>query len=253
MRTDLNKVLCERERRGANRNHRPYRRMKKFAPDLDPVDGGPAGQEGMTYRYGRDAKDFDEHLSPLYGQIRKAVGKPWNKFYSELCKVFDKRSVINQHILGHLRDFCEKDLYEKDGKLYVKSQIMSDLPLEEARCDFYVDPKDGIIKKNKHKKTYRQRLLARRLKEEKEKVKVYIPISDIQALGKIGGIWFVLDIEEIPEEGAWDVYLGKNVKRSKYYYTSNRQTFLQDDARTYHARKRTASKKILKKYLTPVV
>lgn len=242
MRTDLNKLLCERERRRSTNNHRPYRRAKKFAPDLDPVDGGKAGQEGMSFRYGYDGKDFNENLTPLYGQVRKAVGKPWDKFYSELCKVFDKRSVINQHILGHLNDFVERNVYEKNGKLYINREygFEKDTPLEESFCEFYVGPHDGIIKRNKHRTTYRQRLQARRLQEEKEQAKIYVPISDKQALGKIGEIWFVLDIEELPPgESKWDVYRGGYVARNKYIHPINK---------TYHVRKRSASKKLLKQH-----
>ena len=153
MRLDLNKLLCERERHRSTNKHRPYRRMKKFQPHLDP-DGDihAKKQEGMRWRYGWDGKDFNENLSPLRGQIRKALGKRFDKFYSELCKVFDKRSVINQHILLHLDQELErKDVFVgKDGRLWVHHLYGSDVPIWKSGVEYFVDPRNGIIRRNKY-------------------------------------------------------------------------------------------------------
>src|SRR5271155_3661608 len=75
--------------------------------------------ESTMYRYVRDGetKNFNENLSPLKGAIRAAIGKRWDTFYSDLCKNFDKRSVINQHILQHLFEYVERDVYIEDGEV----------------------------------------------------------------------------------------------------------------------------------------
>jgi hypothetical protein len=114
MRSDLNKVICEHERRGSRDSYRQVRRKRSFALSED----SPAF-ESMKARYGYNTKAFGEHLNPLYGQVRKAVGRRWDDFYSVLRRNFDTRSVINAHILQHLYDRFEKDCYIKNGEIYV--------------------------------------------------------------------------------------------------------------------------------------
>lgn len=132
MREDLNKLLCERERIGHSDRYGSYRRLKHFKDESDIEDSdelftgvGSSHRESMKIRYGYDTKSFNENLNPLYGFIHKSVGKKWDKIYSEICKVFDKRSVINQHILIHLFQKVEtKDIVVgTNGKLWYRPKI----------------------------------------------------------------------------------------------------------------------------------
>lgn len=239
MRADLNKLLCERERRGGfrSRDHHPYRHMKRFAPDTDPEEGGPAGQESMTRRYGYDGKEFNENLRPLYGQVRRAVGRRWDAFYSDLCKVFDMRSVINQHILQHLKDYCEREIYLRDGALFIRRAYGPDKALAQDDCEFYVDPRDGIIKRNKYRTTYRQMQRARLTEEKAAEAKVTRWVDESTVLRKVGDTWFIFDVLPMPEASSvFDRFLQKYVMRNHW------------GPKVYHCRRRTASRKLLKQH-----
>jgi hypothetical protein len=197
MRADLNKQLCERERRGSGRKYKEFRRAKKFNQVGEEGEGMPSFESTM-HRYGYERKDFNENLNPLYSQLRKAVGRPWDKFYSELCENFDKRSVINNHILEHLYDRIEVKTVMKGDVVWVHPRYGDPRPLKESRSEYYVDPRDGIIKKNKHYVSYRQEQRLRAAEKAAEEAKVTKWIDDDHVLRKIDDIWFIFTMKDLP-------------------------------------------------------
>jgi len=197
MRKDLNKLLCERERRGSHMRYKDVRRKKRFRVE----DEEAPIFESTKFRYDTwgSRKNFNENLNPLKGQIRKFVGKPWNTFYSELSKVFDKRSVINQHILQHLDDFVVRNVKIKDdGKIYVTGKYgFADSLLENHRCDFYVDPRDGILKRN-DKLSRKAKAELRAKKNQEELNAKFHRIDKTNVLHKIDGVWFHFELKPLP-------------------------------------------------------
>jgi hypothetical protein len=285
MRTDLNKQLCERERHGHRYGFKNVRRRKSFASfGEDGENLRP--REGMRLRYvvAGDTKEFSENLSPLWGQVRKAVGQRWDRFYSELCLHFDMRSRINQHILQHLKGFCEReDIVLKDGELYLRGRgrWSDDIPLRGSWVEYYVDPRDGIIKRNKHFKTVQQlnRERATRTIEERNKVERWVDADHVLRL--IDGVWFLFTLEDVPlghtvidkpaspelfevRRGRlrrWeqlDEYDRRRFGEKRYFGRTVVDLFtgealrcdaskpLKHQRRRYHAVKRTASHKLLK-------
>lgn len=196
MRQDLNKQLCERERRGSRYSFHSRRHAKKFAPD---AEGEAPAREGIKFRYGYDDKSFNENLNPLRGIVRKAVGRPYSKFYSDLCKVFDKRSVINQHILGHLDDFLTpaRDLFfDANDVLMVQGRYTgTDYPFDG---EFYVDPRDGIIKRNRRYRTGHARHREREAQKARERAAEHRDLPDGSVLHKIGDVWFHYTVKDAP-------------------------------------------------------
>ena len=117
MRQDLNKQLCERERLGHSLKYRDYRHKRDYNDYLGEEGENLLQREGMKTRYGWNRKSFNENLNPLYGLIRKNAGRPWDTFYSELCEVFDTRSVINGHILQHLLQYVNTPCFVENGEI----------------------------------------------------------------------------------------------------------------------------------------
>lgn len=237
MRADLNKQLCERERRGSRMRFKAVRH-KKAHKDMGIEGETLPASEGMTARYGWNTKDFNENLNPLYSQIRKAVGRPWAKFYSELCQNFDKRSVINQHILQHLYDRLSIHVRVKKGELWVHERYGLNIPLKDSvTVEYYVDPRDGIIKRNRAYMTNRSigrehnKALA---KEEAEKTRW---LDDDNVLRKIGEVWFHFTMKDVPPTGELrlDCLTGELVGSA-----------LRPIIKRYHATKKSASRKTLK-------
>ena len=215
MREDLNKLLCERERHGHRNRFKPFRRMKAFSPAADEDGDNRPQQEGISRRYGHSRKSFNENLNPLKGQVRKAVGRPYRKFYSELCKIFDKRSVINQHILQHLKDYLSTDVYVgHDGQLWARVSPWPNAPLRDAwRVEFYVDPRDGIIKKNKWHTSRHQHYARRPLRAQE----LSIEVDAYTQLRLVDGSWYEVSLRRAdPLAPGTDIFTRELVVAGKY-------------------------------------
>lgn len=200
MRSDLNKQLCEHERYGSDRGFKQYRHSKKFNQDLSLDGQNSPSREPMKRRYGWNTKQFGENLNPLYGAVRKAVGRKWDAFYSELCKSFDTRSVVNRHILEHLFSFVEvKTVFVgEDGELYVRSSYAAPKAIKGSGVELYVDPRDGILKRNKFEVTYSQAAKAREAERQRELDSRKRVIDAENVLHCVNGIWFHFTLKKIP-------------------------------------------------------
>jgi len=203
MRPDLNKLLCERERVGSTDKYKNYRRLKKFNPAPGDEGENLPFREGTKFRYGYNGRSFNENLSPLRGAIRANLGKRWDTFYSELCKNFDKRSVINQHILQHLFQYVERELYIEDGELWVRAARYTSSGDQKLRdstyTEYYVDPRDGIMKKNKWYGGDKARKDRDAAEARAKEHAVTRWIDDDTVLRKIEDTWFVFDLKDIPK------------------------------------------------------
>ena len=147
MRSDLTKLLCEHERSRSSDGYHLVRRKKAF----NPVPEDSPSREGMTHRYSSNAKSFGEFLSPLKGQVRKAVGRRWDSFSTN----FDD---------GHRaasRCTCTstaKSVHRRDGVMCVSA--VTDRPSARgSSVEIYVDPRDKSSARNKR---YRYRTAAPR-------------------------------------------------------------------------------------------
>lgn len=203
MRDDLTKLLCERERPHSYDHYSNYRGLERFNSlhdqdyddeDLDePFTGVSSGsRESMKFRYGWDKKSFGENLNPLYGVIRKNVGRKWDKVYSELNAAFDRRSATGNHIFEHLWDQLAKpaDTFVKDGKVWIRGGYRGAEELRDSYYQYYVDPRDGILKCNTHRITYKQAQRQREQARKVDELKVRRVIDKDTELHCIDGLWY---------------------------------------------------------------
>ena len=118
MRKDMAKVVTEAPRRGhANRSSKWGRRLTKDEYALD--DHGASRAPVSRHRqYGWNAKEFSDSLGPLRRYLRKQIGRPWDKIWSEIATTLDSRSLTGQHIFDHIRWEVELDAWVgDDGRL----------------------------------------------------------------------------------------------------------------------------------------
>lgn len=240
MRKDLNKQLCERARHGHARRYGNIRRNRyldsQYDVDYDindeDIDARIVHQqsehrEGIKRRHqlNWNTKSFNEHLSPLYGIIRKAVGRKWDDFYSELKENFDTRSVINNHILEHLYDRIAvgSDLwYDEDGVLMYRGYRGSPAePITDRGPEYYVDPKDGIIKINTGNVTWREYNAIRRAADKAEKLKTRRVIDGDTELHKIDDVWFEVKYRKVEQI----VTYVNHPARYSHYGTTKKHTY----------------------------
>jgi hypothetical protein len=103
MRNDMAKVVTERPRRGhGNASKKWGRQLRKN--EYDAEDHGPTRAPiARHHQYGWNAKEFSDVLGPLRRYLRKQVGRPWDKVWSEIADTLDNRSLTGQHIFDHIR------------------------------------------------------------------------------------------------------------------------------------------------------
>jgi hypothetical protein len=267
VRDDLTKVLCEHERSRSWDGYSNYRNLDKFErqyddvidDDLDePFTGvGSGHRESMKHRFGYDTKSFGEHLSPLYGIVRKNVGRKWDKVYSELSKNFDRRSATGNHIFQHLFDQLAKPAETyigEDGKVWTRYSYGNDKPIRESYYEFYVDPRDGILKRNLQRKSYRQVQRQRAVEKAREDAKVKRVISTEIELHNLDGVWFEVKFKTFGGSKK-QIKVENSYSKSVYYRTDTEYPYTFDvlkkrtvqEARVAVS-KRTISHKELKRY-----
>ena len=103
MRNDMATVVTERPRRGHGMPSRKWgRRLGKH--EYDAEDHGPMRAPiARHHQYGWNAKEFSDRLGPLRRYLRKQVGRPWDKVWSEISRTLDNRSLSGRHIFDHIR------------------------------------------------------------------------------------------------------------------------------------------------------
>lgn len=252
MKKDLNKLLTERQRVGSSRSYHEVRRYRKF--DARDLDAAPT-RESMTKRYRvfGNYKEFNEHLNPLWGVIRKNANRPWDKVYSELCRVFDMRSVINQHILTHLFDFVCIDVQIVDGLIRVKHRWGQTASLADTHYEYYVHPTTKLLLRNKQYRSHRQRYESHR--KPSPSPPASIQLSENSELMEIESNWFIVEfvsvdvqtvVRERPMPGHPDRTESYTAREYPQMFDVVKDCFVQADR--VAVSKRSASHKLLKQH-----
>ena len=146
MRSDVNKILTECYKEGPHDYKFPRRTTAKI---FDEVGGKVGIRYEHTHTPKHGTKSFGENLSYLPRFLKANVGRKWNDIYSDICKNFDRRSTVNDHIFQHLFDYFveAKNVITQGGELYEKTPWGGPVLLQRrGNKDLYVGPGDGILK-----------------------------------------------------------------------------------------------------------
>jgi hypothetical protein len=190
MREDMYKVIVERPRHYKRDDSQATRRRN----DLD----GPT-QLGMRAGYGRPV--LNENLSPLRRFLRAQVGRPWNKVHGEIASCIDRRNTVQQHIYQHLDDFIATRVEVRDGRI-IDLRLRYAFRRDDAaiRQELHVDPRTGLIRRNKAYQSWRQASAARRTAELAEIDARRRVLDERRQLHLLRGEWFEVLLEPLPEE-----------------------------------------------------
>lgn len=187
MRKDMGKVITERERRGSS--------LPSLKTGLSIRWNGHEGD----YHYDQKAsmswnrlfirKEFTDVLSPLYRWLDKQVGRPWSKVYSEICANLDKRKVTHVHVLDHLFQRIERNVFMGvDRQYHARSSGFFGVNVVDG---LYVHPRNGLILRQKPKPKIEK-------PEDVEEVK----LTDLAAWKKIKDIWYFCEYRQPTKEEA---------------------------------------------------
>jgi hypothetical protein len=142
MRGDMPKVIVERARLGGGivRRGRPERDDDLFVSKI--------GLKRDARRRG-GFKMLNENLNPLKRFLERQVGRPWDKVWAEVCANLKPSNTVQQHVRDHIPDFVAIKTSLKDGEVWVHDRF-SLKPLKESFTKLFVDPKSGLLRRNKH-------------------------------------------------------------------------------------------------------
>jgi len=161
MRSDMYKVIVERPRSRGWKDSRIRRTRRQF--DWE----GPS-HAGIRQGVGRP--HLNENLNPLRRFLHKQVGRPWNKVLSEIAANIDRRNTVQLHVYAHINDYIAVNVEWKNGAWF--NRLEPDrAPYRRGlsmRQPLYVDPRTGLIRRNKEYESYRRDYRARLAAQEAE-------------------------------------------------------------------------------------
>ncbi len=138
MRSDMDKVLCERPRSGAR-----FKRRRRYR---GPLEDSPRFESSSRNRGG--SKYLSEHLGPLRRWLLSQVGRPWDAVYSELRSRISTKNAVQLHIWQHADHYVARHVEWVDGVLLEAAhQRWRDSPVRSWRSPVYVCPKTGLLRK----------------------------------------------------------------------------------------------------------
>lgn len=152
-------------------------------------------KEGMKGKYGWNTKSFGDRTQPLDGFLRKNVGRPWDKVWSEICQHNDSRSIRGYHLREHIWDYVQTwgEYNEQYNWRY------------RSGWGYHID-QNGILRKNKNRR-------------EKWKPKMD---PDACCIGdteykRVNGCWFEVWYERVEYNEKQYSYLTRRVETVRYY------------------------------------
>jgi hypothetical protein len=208
MRKDMEKVIVERPRWGSSRNYRPRRKAENNAALFWDEDGceSNASSKGTIKPKGRgrDIKELNENLNPLYRFLESKVGKSWNETYSEIREHFGMNSATGFHIFQHVKSYVDTSpimygdvpgdthgpysTYYRQGQFYVLDDILYK------------------VKRNKYNHSKTEKLL--------------VSLGDDWYLVKLKGMWFKLRAKKDSISWSYNINSGYGNVFSNNYWSS---------------------------------
>lgn len=298
MRDDLQHTLTDTFRLGRYRKFHDVRN----STENKRVDEDAPGGKVSIHHHRRNTmvprKRFGENWSALVGLVEKNVGRRWDTFYSELCKAYDPRNQVNYHIFQHLfgrpvsleinckvkrigkkNVVCTLSRWDKSEYVFnavtgkherVVNKCLEDrwVPLwEDTSTVFYVDPRDGILKRNKWHDRAKHRAKIERQKRSTRHDAVLKIINRTAELHLEDGSWFLYELANRPAPvrifgipGHSELYFSSLTKEDKaergvFYMKAGQVVELFPEVKTanyhgsmYYRSRRGASSKLLRKH-----
>src|SRR5207302_5195423 len=99
---------------------------------------------------GRNYKSLNENLAPLMRYLHRQVNRPWSKVWSEISAHLKATNTVQQHVRDHVVDFVAMRTFIANGDVWVAGRRGAPVPLAKSWHQLYVDPRTGILRRNKH-------------------------------------------------------------------------------------------------------
>jgi hypothetical protein len=157
MRSDLDKVVTERPRRGSDcRNLKTGARFRDYeGAEEDRYSLPKRGKMVMGNRElgpHDESKDFTDQLGPLKRWLESQVGRNWDTVYSEIKQAFpdsnkQNHHLIETHLLGYIERHAIVEKSRKGRRVFLISGYNGKRELRPG--DIYVDPETHVLMRYK--------------------------------------------------------------------------------------------------------
>ena len=201
MRDDMSEVIIERPRHGSRwmRHERRTRRLDpKVAAARDPELLAFAIGLRRAAKFARTHKSLNENLVPLRRYLERQVDRPWDKVWAEISAHLKADSTVQQHVRDHVGDFVAMRTFMKDGLVWSQSRWSTPRPLKESHERLFVDPRSGLLRRNKFYKRYTQVLretAAAQARERATRMRELAPDLQVHLFGERG--WWEVTLASI--------------------------------------------------------
>ena len=200
MRDDMSEVIIERPRWGSQMKHRRrVRRIDAKASLARDADDLPH-QIGMRrWALLGQTKSLNENLAPLRRYLEGQVDRPWNKVWSEISANLSAASTVQQHVRDHIFDFVAVRSFMQDGAVWLDERYGRAVALAETHYRLYVDPRSGLLRRNKHYKSWKRKGREDQLAAERDRATRMRELShDIQLHLLDDGAWWEVKLAKMP-------------------------------------------------------
>lgn len=200
MRDDMFEVIIERPRYASRARYpRSLRRRDAHATKYNSESLGFV----TSVRYGD--KWLNENIAPLRRYLERQVNRPWDKVWSEICAKLRSDSAVQQHVRDHVADFVALKTFMKDGVVWSAQNGRffgtAPHPLAQSRSALYVDPRSGLLRRNKYAESRKyktgKRQLEREARERTQRMREIAPNLQAHRFGERGWWEVVLASTEL--------------------------------------------------------
>jgi hypothetical protein len=200
MRDDMFEVIIERPRWGSRMKHN--RRTRR----IDPKAAAARDPDILPSRIGMrrwallgPSKSLNENLAPLQRYLDTQVDRPWDKVWSDISANLSAASTVQQHVRDHIADFVAISTFMRDGVVWVHGRYGRIEPFASSRYRLYVDPRTGLLRRNKHYQGWRQKVRAEQaeaMRERAARMREVAPDTQLHRLDD--GAWWEVKLAPLP-------------------------------------------------------
>jgi hypothetical protein len=203
MREDMDEIIIERPRWGSRMgHHRRGRRLDgKVVTRRDPDALPPQIGMKRAALLAGTTKSLNENLKPLQRYLESQINRPWSKVWSEISQNLRVTNAVQQHVRDHVLDFVAIRVVSKDGTIWVPMRNGRLDRLEDSHFEMYVDPRTGLLRRNKHFKTWQRKRrdeAAAAARQRSKRMRELAPDRQLHLFDD--GAWWEVRLAPIPIE-----------------------------------------------------
>ena len=145
-------------------------------------------------------KNLNENLAPLRRYLESQVNRPWDKVWSEISANLESGNTVQQHVRDHIEDFVAYRTFVRDGAVYLTGKRGGPHRLSDGGGYLlYVDPRTGILRKNRRYKSWqhlRREGAAQEARERALRMREVAPDTQLHKFEERG--WWEVKLAPIP-------------------------------------------------------